>query len=79
VYEHREEIHDDPEAGFERVGRCKHGDEVAVADRTTARPTSRASRCSTERRRPVSVTLFAGHPRARFILIPPAPTTPCGP
>jgi hypothetical protein len=35
VYEHREEIHDDPEAGFERVGRCKHGDEVAVADRTS--------------------------------------------
>jgi hypothetical protein len=35
VYEHREEIHDDPEAGFERVGRCKHGDAVAVADRTS--------------------------------------------
>ena len=35
LYEHREEIHDDPEAGFERVGRCKHGDEVAVEDRTT--------------------------------------------
>jgi hypothetical protein len=34
LYEHREEIHDDPEAGFERVGRCKHGDQVAVADRT---------------------------------------------
>jgi hypothetical protein len=35
LYEHRVEIHDDPEAGFERVGRCKHGDAVAVEDRTT--------------------------------------------
>jgi hypothetical protein len=35
LYEHREEIHDNPEAGFERVGRCKHGDAVAVGDRTT--------------------------------------------
>jgi hypothetical protein len=34
LYEHRDEIHDDPEAGFERVGRCKHGDAVAVEDRT---------------------------------------------
>ncbi|WP_273837496.1 hypothetical protein [Halococcus sp. PRR34] len=33
VYEHREEIHDDPEAGFEAVGRCKHGDAVAVEER----------------------------------------------
>jgi hypothetical protein len=31
---HREEIEDDPEAGFESVGRCKHGDAVAVNDRT---------------------------------------------
>lgn len=31
---HVEEIRDDPEAGFEAVGRCKHGDAVAVADRT---------------------------------------------
>jgi hypothetical protein len=29
-----EEIRDDPEAGFESVGRCKHGDAVAVEDRT---------------------------------------------
>jgi hypothetical protein len=35
VYEHCEETHDDPEAGFERVGRCKHGNAVAVEDRTT--------------------------------------------
>jgi hypothetical protein len=35
LYEHHEEIHDNPEAGFERVGRCKHGDAVAVKDRTT--------------------------------------------
>ena len=34
VYEHREEIHDDPEAGFESIDRCKHGDAVAVEDRT---------------------------------------------
>jgi hypothetical protein len=31
---HVEEIRNDPEAGFERVGRCKHGDAVAVDDRT---------------------------------------------
>ena len=30
-----EEIRDNPEAGFESIGRCKHGDAVAVADRTT--------------------------------------------
>ena len=30
-----DEIRADPEAGFERLGRCKHGNEVAVADRTT--------------------------------------------
>jgi hypothetical protein len=35
LYEHREEIHDNPEAGFEHVGRCKHGNAVAVEDRTT--------------------------------------------
>ena len=29
-----EEIRDDPEACFETVGRCKHGDAVAVEDRT---------------------------------------------
>jgi hypothetical protein len=34
LYENRDEIHADPEAGFEHVGRCKHGDAVAVADRT---------------------------------------------
>jgi hypothetical protein len=32
---HVEEIRDDPEAGFESVGRCKHGNAVAVEDRTT--------------------------------------------
>lgn len=31
---HREEIEADPEAGLEAVGRCKHGDAVAVKDRT---------------------------------------------
>lgn len=31
---HREEIEADPEAGLEAVGRCKHGDAVAVEDRT---------------------------------------------
>ena len=31
---HVEEIRDDPEAGFDAVGRCKHGDAVAVEDRT---------------------------------------------
>jgi hypothetical protein len=30
-----DKIRADPEAGFERLGRCKHGDEVAIADRTT--------------------------------------------
>ena len=35
LYDHREEIHADPETGFEHVGRCKHGDAVAVEDRTT--------------------------------------------
>jgi hypothetical protein len=34
LYENRDEIHADPEAGFEHVGRCKHGDAVAVEDRT---------------------------------------------
>jgi hypothetical protein len=34
LYENRDEIYADPEAGFERVGRCKHGDAVAVEDRT---------------------------------------------
>ena len=32
---HADEVRADPEAGFESFGRCKHGDEVAVADRTT--------------------------------------------
>lgn len=32
---HVEDIRSDPEAGFESIGRCKHGDAVAVADRTT--------------------------------------------
>jgi hypothetical protein len=32
---HVEVIRDDPEAGFESVGRCKHGNAVAVSDRTT--------------------------------------------
>ncbi|EMA56809.1 DUF4326 domain-containing protein [Halococcus thailandensis] len=32
---HADAIRDDPETGFERLGRCKHGDAVAVADRTT--------------------------------------------
>jgi hypothetical protein len=32
---HIEEIHAGLEAGSERVGRCKHGDAVAVEDRTT--------------------------------------------
>jgi hypothetical protein len=32
---HVEDIRSDPEAGFEAVGRCKHGDAVAVEDRTT--------------------------------------------
>jgi hypothetical protein len=31
---HVEEIRNDPEAGFESLGRCKHGDAVAVEDRT---------------------------------------------
>jgi hypothetical protein len=31
---HVEKIRNDPEAGFESVGRCKHGDAVAVEDRT---------------------------------------------
>lgn len=31
---HVEEIRDGPEAGFEAVGRCKHGNAVAVEDRT---------------------------------------------
>jgi hypothetical protein len=31
---HVEDIRNDPEAGFESVGRCKHGDAVAVEDRT---------------------------------------------
>lgn len=35
VLSHREEIENDPETGFENVGRCKHGDAVAVNDRTT--------------------------------------------
>jgi hypothetical protein len=34
VLSNANEIRADPEAGFERVGRCKHGDAVAVADRT---------------------------------------------
>ena len=29
-----EEIRDNPKAGFESIGRCKHGDRVAVTDRT---------------------------------------------
>lgn len=32
---HVEDIEDDPEAGFESIGRCKHGDAVAFEDRTT--------------------------------------------
>jgi hypothetical protein len=32
---HIEEIRSDPEAGFESLGRCKHGNAVAVEDRTT--------------------------------------------
>jgi hypothetical protein len=32
---HAEDIRNDPEAGFEQVGRCKHRDKVAVEDRTT--------------------------------------------
>ena len=32
---HAEEIRNNPEAGFESIGRCKHGDAVAVTDRTT--------------------------------------------
>jgi hypothetical protein len=31
---HVEEIRNDPEAGFESLGRCKHADAVAVEDRT---------------------------------------------
>lgn len=31
---HREEIEADPEAGLEALGRCKHGDAVAVTDRS---------------------------------------------
>jgi hypothetical protein len=31
---HAEEIRNDPEAGFESVGRCKHANAVAVEDRT---------------------------------------------
>lgn len=31
---HVEDIRSDSEAGFEAVGRCKHGDAVAVEDRT---------------------------------------------
>ncbi|GAA0460102.1 hypothetical protein MUK72_17915 (plasmid) [Halococcus dombrowskii] len=34
VHEHRDEIHDDPEAGFESLDQCKHGDAVAFEDRT---------------------------------------------
>jgi hypothetical protein len=34
VLSNADEIRGDPEAGFERVGRCKHGDAVAVEDRT---------------------------------------------
>lgn len=34
LYEDREEIRADPEAGFEALGRCKHGDAVASEDRT---------------------------------------------
>lgn len=30
-----EEIENDVEAGLESIGRCKHGDEVTIADRTT--------------------------------------------
>ena len=43
-----EEIETDVEADLESIGRCKHGDEVAVADWTskTARPDSKASRHS---------------------------------
>jgi hypothetical protein len=29
------EMRGDIEAGFENIGRCKHGDEIAVKDRTT--------------------------------------------
>jgi hypothetical protein len=32
--ENREEIRDDPERGFEQLGRCKHGDELAAVERT---------------------------------------------
>ena len=32
--ESREEILDDPERGFEQLGRCKHGDELADVERT---------------------------------------------
>ena len=32
--ENREEIRDDPERGFEQLGRCKHGDELAEIERT---------------------------------------------
>jgi hypothetical protein len=35
VLSNADEIRADPEAGFECLGRCKHGDAVAVADRTT--------------------------------------------
>jgi hypothetical protein len=31
---HADEIRNDPEAGFESVGRCKHAEAVAVSDRT---------------------------------------------
>jgi hypothetical protein len=31
---HVEDIRNDPEAGFESVGRCKHGNAIVVADRT---------------------------------------------
>jgi hypothetical protein len=31
---HVEDIRSNPEAGFEAVGRCKHGDAVTVEDRT---------------------------------------------
>jgi hypothetical protein len=31
---HVEDIRNDPEAGFESVGRCKHTDAVAIEDRT---------------------------------------------
>jgi hypothetical protein len=53
VYEHRKEVHDNPEAGFERVGGASTA--MRWPSRTgrpaTARPTSRASRRSTDRRR----------------------------